>query len=1161
MSGDVYISFGADTGELEAAMAKANAEVKALARELAQLAGEARKAGADADSEFGQRIAATAESLAAAKGQMRDLKEEMRDLENEARRGGEAQNVFDGIREAVSGALLPIRSMKSSLAEVAEVAAAAFAFDEMKEFVEHMAELGLETKKASEVLGVATQDVGGLSLVAKASGSSLEQLEMQYARFARNLAEGNSQARRAIASLGLSFADLRGQETSEQLNILADAFAKMPPGAERTAAAMEIFGRAGLNALPILAEGREGLAEWQRAAEETGIALKEDMVAAMEETHKASTILGAAIEGVGVAAFGNLHDAIDGAIAILTDLAEAISESIRDDGVWGAALGAVKWGFQELLQFIAETITGIRQLNAAGDDLGERLKIVFTSLGEQLKDIFHPGAVAEDVRRQEEALSAEAKKYEEERKKIDEDGQREFNKIWGNDAPAAVAHVTDAFGDAKRALDGLIGGSDSWAGKLEAVQDKIDQITQAMKDAAAAAAAVGSYPDAISRQYGGAGAGAGTPIGPTGDAAALVKNFEGYRSQAYWDVNHWRIGYGSDTMTDASGHKREVQEGDTTTREDAERDLQRRTAESAAKAAEQVGDAWGKLSDQARASLTSVAYNYGKLPADIAQAAQSGDNSAVANAILAHQGDNGGVNARRRAQEAANITLGQGAEDKADLEEKKNKILDEQRKAKEEREGGTPREKAELAAEEAKVKGLGDEIKAKQAIVKADQDELKAAQSIEEKRKAQVKLDQDTLALQKAQASAREADLSLGAARARATGDPKAEHDASTALAQAKMDEAKRLYGADSAEYKRAEAEKEAADRRFNEESNRLARQRVEEEAKAARDAAAEQRKALDDALSHKRISSSQWLSQTQAVNEQEKSQLQALYAQELALANQTEEQKVAIKNKEADALRQINQKEADDARKAADQTQSEYESAIGGIASSFTSAFKGMISGHETFRQAMVKAMEGLATKFVDMVEKMVVKWIAGELAKTTATTTGEAARSAAQAAGNASSIGAVIMNALKAVTAGAGQTAAGVSGFMAPITGPAAPAIGMAAGATVLADAGAMVSSADIGMWKVPTDQLAMIHQNELIMPAAQAGAFRDMLTGAANGTGGGGAVKAVHVHPQMNIKVGAMDASGFGGFLRNNQRELMKAMDGAVRQGAHLGLRGAR
>ena len=148
-----------------------------------------------------------------------------------------------------------------------------------------------------------------------------------------------------------------------------------------------------------------------------------------------------------------------------------------------------------------------------------------------------------------------------------------------------------------------------------------------------------------------------------------------------------------------------------------------------------------------------------------------------------------------------------------------------------------------------------------------------------------------------------------------------------------------------------------------------------------------------------------------------------------------------------------------------------------------------------------------------------------------------------------------------LKSIFGSAGQAFAGVFGFMAPVMGPAAAGPAAAAESTVISVGTGLVAAADIGMWKVPTDQLAMIHQNELIMPAAQAGAFRDMLTGASNGTGGGGAAKAVHVHPQMNIKVGAMDASGFGGFLRNNQRELMKAMDGAVRQGAHLGLRGMR
>ena len=64
--------------------------------------------------------------------------------------------------------------------------------------------------------------------------------------------------------------------------------------------------------------------------------------------------------------------------------------------------------------------------------------------------------------------------------------------------------------------------------------------------------------------------------------------------------------------------------------------------------------------------------------------------------------------------------------------------------------------------------------------------------------------------------------------------------------------------------------------------------------------------------------------------------------------------------------------------------------------------------------------------------------------------------------------------------------------------------------------------------------------------------------MLTGAANNGGGGG--KSVSVHPSMNIKVTSPDSDGVASFFRNNQRAMMKAVHGAVRSGAHLGLRGA-
>ena len=263
MSGDVYVTFGGDTGELEAAMAKVNAEVRALSRELGQLANDARRAGADAESEFGQRIAATAKSLALAKGHLRELKEEMRGVGKSAREGEEAQGVFGAMREAVTGTLESIVGFKAGLAELGELVAAAFAVEKIEEFVESMAELGLETERAFQILGVSTEEVGALGLVAKASGSSLEQIETQFSRLAKNIAEESKSAKRALDVLGLSFDDLRGKPAMEQLGVLADAFAKLPAGAERTALAMELFGRAGMQMLPLLAEGREAIDQWR----------------------------------------------------------------------------------------------------------------------------------------------------------------------------------------------------------------------------------------------------------------------------------------------------------------------------------------------------------------------------------------------------------------------------------------------------------------------------------------------------------------------------------------------------------------------------------------------------------------------------------------------------------------------------------------------------------------------------------------------------------------------------------------------------------------------------------------------------------------------------------------------------------------------------------
>lgn len=142
------------------------------------------------------------------------------------------------------------------------------------------------------------------------------------------------------------------------------------------------------------------------------------------------------------------------------------------------------------------------------------------------------------------------------------------------------------------------------------------------------------------------------------ETLAMIRKHEGFSSRTYWDVNAYRLGYGTDTITDRNGNVRRVRQGDTVTREDAERDLARRAQIFRNAARQKIGTAeFDRLPTKAQAAITSVAYNYGsldKLPS-LVRAARSGNLPALSQAIAARQGDNRGVNRRRRLDEAAAV--------------------------------------------------------------------------------------------------------------------------------------------------------------------------------------------------------------------------------------------------------------------------------------------------------------------------------------------------------------------------------------------------------------------------------------------------------------------------------------------------------------------------
>ena len=120
------------------------------------------------------------------------------------------------------------------------------------------------------------------------------------------------------------------------------------------------------------------------------------------------------------------------------------------------------------------------------------------------------------------------------------------------------------------------------------------------------------------------------------ESVDILKKFEGFTSKAYWDVNAYRIGYGSDTITNSNGTYRKVKSNDTITRSQADLDLARRIPEFEKVIIRQVGsDAWNKLPDQAKAGLISFAYNYGSIAKQsLRDAIKTGNLNLIADTLV-----------------------------------------------------------------------------------------------------------------------------------------------------------------------------------------------------------------------------------------------------------------------------------------------------------------------------------------------------------------------------------------------------------------------------------------------------------------------------------------------------------------------------------------------
>jgi len=133
-------------------------------------------------------------------------------------------------------------------------------------------------------------------------------------------------------------------------------------------------------------------------------------------------------------------------------------------------------------------------------------------------------------------------------------------------------------------------------------------------------------------------------------AGNFIAFFEGYLSVAKWDVNAWRLGFGSDTEGPQGVP---VTQGMTTTRARALANLRLRLPVFEAHIVNTIGgNSWTALGTGAQCAGLSFMYNYGRLTVGtVATAFKTGVG--IPAAIQARETDNKGVNSHRRFAEAA----------------------------------------------------------------------------------------------------------------------------------------------------------------------------------------------------------------------------------------------------------------------------------------------------------------------------------------------------------------------------------------------------------------------------------------------------------------------------------------------------------------------------
>ena len=209
------------------------------------------------------------------------------------------------------------------------------AIDGVLGFANSISSLGDQIDKQSQVLGMSRQRYQEWDYILSQTGGNIESMSVSMKTLNNAILEGSKESADAFKTIGLSTKDLAGMSVEDQFEAVVRAFQKLPAGAEKSAAAVKLFGKNGLELLPLLNADVLEIDILRQKAKDLGLIMSDEAVDASAEYQDSLDTMKRTFQGLRNTIGSKVLPVLTNAFDRMTQYASKLRKAYDNNGLRG----------------------------------------------------------------------------------------------------------------------------------------------------------------------------------------------------------------------------------------------------------------------------------------------------------------------------------------------------------------------------------------------------------------------------------------------------------------------------------------------------------------------------------------------------------------------------------------------------------------------------------------------------------------------------------------------------------------------------------------------------------------------------------------------------------------------------------------------------------